>query len=175
MQQANKHTPLTLAIEHYQRLSNISSIDLTNNDISDLVEKYLIFDDYRLEFNNTPTMQIENMKYDETNKLTSIDSLVIISEDIPKSTYFNTWDENELPKSQSQNMLINIIMLLFLKPGNLDLLRARFLDLNFQDQDLANMIQKEKNTPKISNDASILLMSLMQKKLKDPCWVLILS
>ncbi|CAG8484096.1 5659_t:CDS:2 [Cetraspora pellucida] len=90
MQQANKHTPLTLAIEHYQRLSNISSIDLTNNDISDLVEKY-----YKLEFNNTPTTQIENVEYDETNKLTSIDSLVIISENIPESTCFNTWDKVE--------------------------------------------------------------------------------
>ncbi|CAG8606687.1 4901_t:CDS:2 [Scutellospora calospora] len=97
MQQTNKYTPSTLAIEYYQRLSNISSIDLTNNDISDL------------EFNNTPTMQIENMKYDETNKLTSIDSLIIISEDILESTYFNTWKEVTRIKSIKEPLSVNLV------------------------------------------------------------------
>lgn len=51
------------------------------------------------------------------------------------------------------------------------LLKARFPDLNFQDQDLANAIQKVKKTAGVNNDASILLTSLMQKKLEDPRWV----
>ncbi|CAG8798780.1 22082_t:CDS:2 [Cetraspora pellucida] len=89
MQQANKYTSSTLVIKHYQKLSNLSFIDLTNNDISELVEKYFIFDNYSLEFNNTPTMQIENVKYNKTNKHTFIDLLIIISEDIPESTCFN--------------------------------------------------------------------------------------
>ncbi|RHZ84102.1 hypothetical protein Glove_85g101 [Diversispora epigaea] len=45
-----------------------------------------------------------------------------------------------------------------------NLLKARFQNLHFQDQNLANAIQKYKNVKKINNDASILLTSLMQKK-----------
>ncbi|CAG8697337.1 11324_t:CDS:1, partial [Cetraspora pellucida] len=47
------------------------------------------------------------------------------------------------------------------------LLKARFPDLHFQDQDLANAIQKYKKSDKINNDASALLTSLMQKKVED--------
>ena len=59
------------------------------------------------------------------------------------------------------------------KHGNLtltaqrNLLKARFPDLHFQNQDLANAIQKYKNTDKINNDASALLTVLMQKKIED--------
>ncbi|CAG8730544.1 7459_t:CDS:2 [Cetraspora pellucida] len=61
---------------------------------------------------------------------------------------------------------------LMTKHGNLSLtvqrslLKARFPDLHFQNQDLANAIQKYKKSDKINNDASVLLTSLMQKKLK---------
>ncbi|RHZ72157.1 hypothetical protein Glove_245g26 [Diversispora epigaea] len=66
---------------------------------------------------------------------------------------------------------------LMTKHGNLtltaqrNLLKARFQNLHFQDQDLANAIQKYKNVNKINNDASTLLTSLMQKKIEDLRWV----
>jgi hypothetical protein len=63
------------------------------------------------------------------------------------------------------------------KHGNLtltaqrNLLKALFPDIHFQDQDLANVIQKYKNVDKIDNDASALLTMLMQKKAEDLRWV----
>ena len=63
------------------------------------------------------------------------------------------------------------------KHGNLtftaqrNFLKARFPDLHFQNQDLANTIQKYKNTDKINNDASALLTILMQKKIEDLRWI----
>ncbi|RHZ53322.1 hypothetical protein Glove_443g1 [Diversispora epigaea] len=66
---------------------------------------------------------------------------------------------------------------LMTKHGNLsltaqrNLLKARFPNLHFQDQDLANAIQKYKNINKINNDASTLLTSLLQKKIEDLRWV----
>ena len=63
------------------------------------------------------------------------------------------------------------------KHGNLtltaqrNLLKARFPDIYFQDQDLANAIQKYKNADKVNNDASALLTMLMQKKIEDSRWV----
>ena len=78
------------------------------------------------------------------------------------------------------NEAINEISLMT-KHGNLtltvqrNLLKARFPDLHFQDQDLANVIQKFKNADKINNDASALLTILMQKKLKTCAGLLILN
>ncbi|RHZ89158.1 hypothetical protein Glove_18g82 [Diversispora epigaea] len=66
---------------------------------------------------------------------------------------------------------------LMTKHGNLsltaqrNLLKARFPNLHFQDQDLANAIQKYKNINKINNDASTFLTSLLQKKIEDLRWV----
>ncbi|RHZ75962.1 hypothetical protein Glove_208g167 [Diversispora epigaea] len=66
---------------------------------------------------------------------------------------------------------------LMTKHGNLsltaqrNLLKARFPNLHFQDQDLANTIQKYKNINKINNDISTLLTSLLQKKIEDLRWV----
>ena len=63
------------------------------------------------------------------------------------------------------------------KHGNLtltvqrSLLKVRFPDLHFQDQDLANVIHKYKKVDKINNNASTLLTKLMQKKAEDVRWV----
>ena len=47
------------------------------------------------------------------------------------------------------------------------LLKTCFPDLHFQNQDLANAIQKYKNANKINNDAFALFTVLMQKKIED--------
>ncbi|PKY30964.1 hypothetical protein RhiirB3_448319 [Rhizophagus irregularis] len=54
-------------------------------------------------------------------------------------------------------------------------LKPRFPVIHFQDQDLANLIQKYKNMDKINNDASALLTMLMQRKLKIYAGLLILN
>lgn len=89
---------------------------------------------------------------------------------IPKTYEFAT-------KYQSfSEEAINEISLMT-KHGNLtltaqrNLLRARFPEIHFQDQDLANVIQKYKNVNKIDNDASVLLTMLMKKKAEDLRWV----
>ncbi|CAG8696679.1 21313_t:CDS:2, partial [Racocetra persica] len=91
--------------EQYQRLLKMSPLNLINNDnISELVEKFLTFDDY--ELNNAPTTQeeyIEHNEDSENNKPTtqmensehSENSENITSEEISKSIYFTTWDEVE--------------------------------------------------------------------------------
>ncbi|CAG8678893.1 14198_t:CDS:2, partial [Cetraspora pellucida] len=49
--------------------------------------------------------------------------------------------------------------------------RSDITTKELKNQDLANAIQKAKSMTKISNDASVLLTFLMQKKLEDPRWV----
>ena len=98
--------------------------------------------------------------------------------------FVNQHNHELVPKSQEfatkyrsfTNEVLNKISLMT-KHGNLtltaqrNLLKARFPDLYFQNQDLANAIQKYKNTDKINNDASALLTVLMQKKIEDLRWI----
>ncbi|CAG8808511.1 30503_t:CDS:2, partial [Racocetra persica] len=100
------------------------------------------------------------------------------------TTYVNKHNHIFLPKIRSFEIKYQLLskealdeINIITKHSNLSLivqkslLKARFSDLNFQDQDLVNEIQKAKSTTKISNDTSVLLTTLMQKKLEDPCWV----
>ncbi|CAG8809532.1 10293_t:CDS:2, partial [Cetraspora pellucida] len=181
--------------------------------------------------NNKPTMQVKNSEHSKnsennkhlkhiiqayihkTNRLTSINPIIVTSEEISKSIYFTTWDEVEdylndysarngfaitkyqVEKSNSDQIIKRTFVCEFsgkykskkkleaalnrtqrntkTKKTNCKSLtqEARFPDLNFQDQDLANAIQKVKKTAEVNNDASILLTSLMQKILEDPRWV----
>ena len=98
--------------------------------------------------------------------------------------FINQHNHKLVPKSQEfatkyrsfTNEVLNEILLMT-KHGNLtltaqrNLLKAHFPDLHFQNQDLANTIQKYKNTDKINNDASALLTVLMQKKIEDLRWI----
>ncbi|CAG8627887.1 13833_t:CDS:2 [Cetraspora pellucida] len=69
---------------------------------------------------------------------------------------------------------------LMTKHGNLsitsqrNILKARFPDMIFQDTDLANAIGKIRsaNHFNTTNDASTLLLSLMEKKIADPQWTI---
>ncbi|CAB4425742.1 unnamed protein product [Rhizophagus irregularis] len=103
---------------------------------------------------------------------------------ISVTTFINQHNHSLIPKTQEfatkyrsfSEEVINEISLMT-KHGNLtltaqrNLLKARFPDIHFQDQDLANVIQKYKNMDKINNDASALLTMLMQKKAEDLRWV----
>ncbi|CAB4423407.1 unnamed protein product [Rhizophagus irregularis] len=103
---------------------------------------------------------------------------------ISVTTFINQHNHSLILKTQEfatkyrsfSEEVINEISLMT-KHGNLtltaqrNLLKARFPDIHFQDQDLANVIQKYKNMDKINNDASALLTMLMQKKAEDLRWV----
>ncbi|CAG8746628.1 13364_t:CDS:2, partial [Cetraspora pellucida] len=131
--------------EQNERPSITNLFDIVNGNITELVEKYFTFKEDGLEeFNNASTTQTKNIEHGENNK--NIKYRILSKEAL---------DE------------INIMT----KHGNLSLtvqkslLKARFFDLNFQDQDLANAIQKAKSTTKINNDnrlIRLLWMSLGQ-------------
>ncbi|EXX54899.1 hypothetical protein RirG_230330 [Rhizophagus irregularis DAOM 197198w] len=100
------------------------------------------------------------------------------------TTFVNQHNHELVPKTQEfspkyrafTNEALNEILLMT-KYGSLtltaqrNLLKARFPDLHFQDQDLANVIHKYKIADKINNDASALLTTLMQKKAEDLRWM----
>ncbi|PKB96802.1 hypothetical protein RhiirA5_434225 [Rhizophagus irregularis] len=107
-----------------------------------------------------------------------------ITTQIGVTTFVNQHNHELVPKTQEfspkyrafTNEALNEILLMT-KYGSLtltaqrNLLKARFPDLHFQDQDLANVIHKYKIADKINNDASALLTTLMQKKAEDLRWV----
>ncbi|CAG8748903.1 16656_t:CDS:2 [Gigaspora margarita] len=61
LRQADENISSTLP----KKLPNISLFDSKNNDISELVNRYLTFDDHDSEEINTPTTQIENIEHNE--------------------------------------------------------------------------------------------------------------
>ncbi|GBB93919.1 hypothetical protein RclHR1_22530004 [Rhizophagus clarus] len=100
------------------------------------------------------------------------------------TTFVNKHNHVLVPKTQKfatkyrafTNEALNEISLMT-KHGNLtltvqrNLLKAQFSDLHFQDQNLANVIQKHKKADRINNDASALLTKLMQKKAEELRWI----
>ncbi|CAB4489231.1 unnamed protein product [Rhizophagus irregularis] len=100
------------------------------------------------------------------------------------TTFVNQHNHELIPKTQEfstkyrtfTNEALNEILLIT-KYGSLtltaqrNLLKARFPDLHFQDQGLANIIHKYKIADKVNNDTSALLTTLMQKKAEDLHWI----
>ncbi|CAG8851529.1 24199_t:CDS:2, partial [Gigaspora margarita] len=72
--------PSTLPTAQYQKLLSICSFDPNNTDISELVNRYLTFDNYDPEELDAPTTQMENIEYNENREN---NSHIIASEDIP--------------------------------------------------------------------------------------------
>ncbi|CAB4426412.1 unnamed protein product [Rhizophagus irregularis] len=97
---------------------------------------------------------------------------------IEVTTFVNQYNHKLVPKIQEFSTKYQAFtnkILLMTKYRSLtltaqrNLLEVQFLDLHFQDQDLANIIYKYKIADKVNNDASALLITLMQKKVEDLC------
>ncbi|CAG8785257.1 9814_t:CDS:2, partial [Cetraspora pellucida] len=78
------------------RLSEANVIDLIDSDISELVKKYLTFENYDpKKLNNTLTIQTEDIEHNENNKDNGGSSFVVFSENILKDICFNIWNKVE--------------------------------------------------------------------------------
>ncbi|CAG8508321.1 494_t:CDS:2, partial [Cetraspora pellucida] len=66
---------------------------LFNSNISELIQKYLTFEDVPEEFIPEEFVTQENGKHDENNENSSNSSLIVASEDIPENVCFNNWNE----------------------------------------------------------------------------------
>ncbi|RHZ81185.1 hypothetical protein Glove_123g64 [Diversispora epigaea] len=112
---------------------------------------------------------IENINKDKENLFTS--------KDISKDTKFDTWDEveNYFDEYGSRNGFA-IVKYRMERNSKVETalkgIQQNTKTQKLSYQDLANAIQKYKNIDKIKNDASILLTSLMQKKIEDLSWII---
>ncbi|CAB5207835.1 unnamed protein product [Rhizophagus irregularis] len=147
--------------------------------------EYINVNEYiNIDKENNDNLTIEAEDIPKDIKFDTWDEVDSYFDDYGVTTFVNQHNHELVPKTQEfspkyrafTNEALNEILLMT-KYGSLtltaqrNLLKARFPDLHFQDQDLANVIHKYKIADKINNDASALLTTLMQKKAEDLRWV----